>query len=141
MGVITVSGGAGVLISDVAEASASPMPEMPAERAGAPEGAGCRSAPRATRWTRPRRCPQRHLAGRTLHRRDGSEGGYESVLGFFSMHRSLPPIGRDCASNSTPCTIGYPDRLFVLSCRPRRSSVRELRSRRLGACSKTRPAR
>ena len=54
LGVLTVSGGAGVLISDAAEAAGLAMPPMP-EAAQEKLRAWCPSAPRATRWTAPRR--------------------------------------------------------------------------------------
>ncbi len=56
LGVITVSGGAGVLISDTAESVGLAMPEMPVGNAEASCASWCRSARRAIRWMRPRRC-------------------------------------------------------------------------------------
>ena len=55
LGVITVSGGAGVLMSDVAESVGLAMPEMPIGRRRRSCATWCRSARRAIRWMRPRR--------------------------------------------------------------------------------------
>ena len=54
LGMITVSGGAGIIVSDVAEEVGLPMPPMP-DMAQAAEGTGCPSLRRSTRWTAPRR--------------------------------------------------------------------------------------
>ena len=55
LGVITVSGGAGVLMSDVADSVGLAMPEMPVATQKRAARRWCRSARRAIRWMPPRR--------------------------------------------------------------------------------------
>ena len=114
LGVITVSGGAGVLISDVAES------RRPAD-AGDADGrrrrccaTWCRSARRAIRWMRPRRSATTSTLINTFTEAMVREGGYASVLGFFSMtasSRRWPAIREQLNTVKAK----YPDRLYVLS--------------------------
>lgn len=113
LGVITVSGGAGVLISDVAESLGLAMPEMPPEaqerlRAlvpfcapGNPVDATAQVANDVTLV--------RTFTGSMVR-----DGGYASVLGFFSMtasSRRWPAIREQL----NLVKVENPDRLYVLS--------------------------
>lgn len=87
LGVITVSGGAGVLISDVADSLSLPMPEMPAEaqarlRALVPF-CGPRNPVDATAQV-----SNNVELVKTFMDAMVVDGGYSSVLGFFSMTAS-----------------------------------------------------
>src|SRR3984885_1996972 len=113
LGVITVSGGAGVLISDTADAVGLPMPEMPAD------------TQRMLRDLVPF-CAPRNPVDATAQVSNSvalihtftealvKDGDYASVLGFFSMSASSRrwPLIRE---QLNLVKAKYPDRLYVLS--------------------------
>ena len=113
LGVITVSGGAGVLISDVAESLGLAMPEMPPE------------AQRTLRSLVPFCAPRNPVDATAQVSNDVTlvktftesmvrEGGYSSVLGFFSMtasSRRWPQIREQL----NLVRVENPGRLYVLS--------------------------
>ena len=113
LGVITVSGGAGVLISDVAESLGLAMPEMPAE------------AQRKLRALVPFCAPRNPVDATAQVSNDVTlvktftesmvrDGGYASVLGFFSMtasSRRWPQIREQL----NVVRVEHPGRLYVLS--------------------------
>ncbi len=113
LGVITVSGGAGVLISDVAETLGLSMPEMPPE------------AQRKLRSLVPFCAPRNPVDATAQVSNDVTlvktftesmvrEGGYSSVLGFFSMtasSRRWPQIREQL----NLVRVENPGRLYVLS--------------------------
>ena len=112
-GVITVSGGAGVLMSDVAESVGLAMPEMPIE------------AQKRLRELVPFCAPRNPVDATAQVSNDVTlvktftesmvrDGGYTSVLGFFSMtasSRRWPAIREQL----TAVKDENPDRLYVLS--------------------------
>ncbi len=113
LGVITVSGGAGVLISDVAESVGLSMPEMPTD------------AQKRLRDLVPFCAPRNPVDATAQVSNDVTlvktftesmvrDGGYSSVLGFFSMtasSRRWPSIREQLNAVKTE----NPDRLYVLS--------------------------
>jgi acyl-CoA synthetase (NDP forming) len=113
LGVITVSGGAGVLISDVAESLGLAMPEMPAH------------AQQQLRALVPFCAPRNPVDATAQVSNDVTlvkaftesmvrDGGYASVLGFFSMtasSRRWPQIREQL----NIVRVENPDRLYVLS--------------------------
>jgi acyl-CoA synthetase (NDP forming) len=113
LGVITVSGGAGVLISDVAEGLGLAMPEMPV------------AAQKRLRDLVPFCAPRNPVDATAQVSNDVTlvktftesmvrDGGYSSVLGFFSMtasSRRWPSIREQLNAVKTE----NPDRLYVLS--------------------------
>src|SRR6195952_1106840 len=113
LGVITVSGGAGVLISDVAESLGLAMPEMPME------------AQQKLRTLVPFCAPRNPVDATAQVSNDVTlvkmftesmvrDGGYASVLGFFSMtasSRRWPQIREQL----NVVRAENPDRLYVLS--------------------------
>jgi acyl-CoA synthetase (NDP forming) len=113
LGVITVSGGAGVLMSDVADAVGLPMPEMPA------------ATQKTLRDLVPFCAPRNPVDATAQVSNDVTlihtftealvkEGGYGSVLGFFSMtasSRRWPGIREQI----NKVREAYPDRLYALS--------------------------
>jgi acyl-CoA synthetase (NDP forming) len=113
LGVITVSGGAGVLISDTAEAVGLPMPEMPAETQKVLRDLVPFCAPRnpvdATAQVS-NTVALIHTFTEALVK----NGGYSSVLGFFSMtasSRRWPGIREQL----NKVREEYPGRLYALS--------------------------
>lgn len=113
LGVITISGGAGVLISDVAESLNLAMPEMPAE------------AQQRLRQLLPFCAPRNPVDAtaqvfndvtlvKTFTESMVRDGGYSSILAFFSMTASASgwPTIREQLNAAREA---YPDRLYVLS--------------------------
>jgi acyl-CoA synthetase (NDP forming) len=124
LGVITVSGGAGVLISDVAESVGLEMPEMPIE------------SQKRLRDLVPFCAPRNPVDATAQVSNDVSlintftdtminDGGYHSVLGFFSMTASSRrwPVIRE---QLNLVRAKYPDRLYVLSVIAPEERLREL---------------
>jgi acyl-CoA synthetase (NDP forming) len=113
LGVITVSGGAGVLISDTADAVGLPMPEMPADTQKMLRDLVPFCAPRNPVDATAQVSNSVALI-HTFTEALVKDGDYASVLGFFSMtasSRRWPSIREQL--NKT--REAYPDRLYVLS--------------------------
>ncbi len=113
LGVITVSGGAGVLISDVSESVGLSMPEMP------------EATQKHLRELVPFCAPRNPVDATAQVSNDPTlintfteamirDGGYSTVLGFFSMTASSQrwPVIRE---QLNLVKNKYPDRLYVLS--------------------------
>lgn len=113
LGVITVSGGAGVLISDEAERVGLAMPEMPVETQKILRGLVPFCAPRNPVDATAQVSNDVTLV-KTFTEAMVKDGGYSSVLGFFSMTAS----SRRWPSISEQLNVVrdmYPDRLYNLS--------------------------
>jgi acyl-CoA synthetase (NDP forming) len=113
LGVITVSGGAGVLISDVAESVGLSMPEMPIEAQKTLRGLVPFCAPRNPVDATAQVSNDVTLV-KTFTESMVKDGGYSSVLGFFSMtasSRRWPSIREQLNAVKAE----YPDRLYALS--------------------------
>jgi acyl-CoA synthetase (NDP forming) len=113
LGVITVSGGAGVLISDVAESLGLAMPEMPLEAQQKLRALVPFCAPRNPVDATAQVSNDVTLV-KTFTESMVRDGGYASVLGFFSMtasSRRWPQIREQL----NVVRVEYPDRLYVLS--------------------------
>ena len=114
LGVMTISGGAGVLISDAAEAAGVPMPEMPAEAQAVLKAAIPFSSPR-----NPVDCTAQAfndmsaigLFTKTMVR----DGGYSSILAFFTSVGGAPSMVPAIRTQMNAVKERYPDRLYVLS--------------------------
>ena len=124
LGVITVSGGAGVLISDVATDCGLAMPEMPAATQDYLRGLVPFCAPRnpvdATAQVGNDVTLIYKFAEAVLR-----DGGYKSILGFFSMTASSRrwPLTREQLNLAR---AKYPDRLYALSIIAPRDRIAEL---------------
>jgi acyl-CoA synthetase (NDP forming) len=113
LGVITVSGGAGVLISDVADSLGLAMPEMPEHAQTTLRKLVPFCAPRNPVDATAQVVNDVTLV-RTFTESMVKDGGYSSVLGFFSMtasSRRWPAIREQLNAVRT----AYPDRLYVMS--------------------------
>ncbi|HTI81369.1 MAG TPA: acetate--CoA ligase family protein, partial [Acetobacteraceae bacterium] len=113
LGVITVSGGAGVLISDTADAVGLPMPEMPAETQKTLRELVPFCAPRNPVDATAQVSNTVELI-HTFTEALVKDGGYSSVLGFFSMtasSRRWPGIREQL----NKVREAYPGRLYALS--------------------------
>ncbi len=124
LGVLTVSGGAGVLISDASEAVGLPMPEMPQASQDKLRGLISFCAPRNPVDCTAQAVNQTELFGDFLEATAG-DGGYPSVLVFLtqtggstSLAPKLRPFMRDAIAKRR-------DRLWVLSAICSREKVRE----------------
>ncbi len=124
LGVITVSGGAGVLISDVATDAGLAMPEMP------------EATQKYLRELVPFCAPRNPVDATAQMGNDVTliykfaeavlrDGGYSSILGFFSMTASSRrwPLIREQLNLAR---ANYPDRLYVLSIIAQRDRIEEL---------------
>src|SRR5580700_1911278 len=124
LGVITVSGGAGVLISDVASDVGLAMPEMPEASQKYLRGLVPFCAPRnpvdATAQMGNDVTLISKFAEAVVH-----DGGYSSVLGFFSMTASSRrwPMIRE---QLNLVRVKYPGRLYALSIIAPRDRIDEL---------------
>ncbi len=124
LGVITVSGGAGVLVSDAAESLGLAMPEMPAAAQARLKALVPFSAPR-----NPVDCTAQVFNDRSLIGRFAetvvAEGGYSSVLAFFSQTGGAGSIAPDLRRQLNEVKARHPDRLYVLSVLAPPERVRE----------------
>ena len=113
LGVITVSGGAGVLISDVAESLGLAMPEMPLDAQARLRALVPFCAPRNPVDATAQVSNDVSLV-KTFTESMVRDGGYSSVLGFFSMTASAHrwPATRE---QLDAVKAEHPDRLYVLS--------------------------
>lgn len=114
LGVITISGGAGVLISDAAEALGLPMPEMPAGAQASLKAMLPFAAPR-----NPVDCTAQAFNDMTLVSRFTdtmlAEGGYSSILGFFTQVGGADSMAPRLRAQLAASKARHPDRLWVLS--------------------------
>jgi acyl-CoA synthetase (NDP forming) len=114
LGVITVSGGAGVLISDAAEALGLAMPPMPEAAQGRLKALIPFSAP-----GNPVDCTAQvfndlDMIG-AFAESMVADGGYSSVLAFFTQVGGAPSIAPRLRAQLNAVKARHPDRLFVLS--------------------------
>jgi acyl-CoA synthetase (NDP forming) len=114
LGVVTVSGGAGVLISDAAEALGLPMPPMPEAAQATLRALLPFAAP-----GNPVDCTAQALNDITLARRftesTVADGGYASILAFFTQVGGAPTIAPRLRAELKAVRDRHPDRLYVLS--------------------------
>jgi acyl-CoA synthetase (NDP forming) len=114
LGVITVSGGAGVLISDAADAAGVAMPEMPKNAQGRLRSLISFCAPR-----NPIDCTAQ--AFNEFHKFGGfldavcADGNYSTVLGFFSQTGGAPSVAPKLRAALNEARAKFPDRLYVMS--------------------------
>ncbi len=114
LGMVTVSGGAGVLVSDAAEALGLPMPPMPAEAQAKLLALLPFAAPH-----NPVDCTAQALNDISLVGRFTGEmveaGGYASILAFFSQTAGAASIAPKLRAELAAVKARHPDRLYVLS--------------------------
>ncbi len=114
LGVITVSGGGGVLIADAAETLDLAMPEMPAAAQAELKALVPFSAPR-----NPVDCTAQVFNDMSVlgqfARSVARDGGYSSILGFFSQTGGAPSIAAKIREHMNAVKRDFPDRLFVMS--------------------------
>jgi acyl-CoA synthetase (NDP forming) len=113
LGVITVSGGAGVLISDVSESMGVAMPEMPAEAQAKLKALVSFCAPRNPVDATAQVTNDMNLID-VFTESMIVDGGYSSVIAFFSQVMSSRR-GPELRARLKSVRDKHPDRLFVLS--------------------------
>ncbi|MGH7211606.1 MAG: acetate--CoA ligase family protein, partial [Acetobacteraceae bacterium] len=124
LGMMTVSGGAGVLVSDVAEQVGLAMPEMPPEAQARLRGMVSFCAPRNPVDATAQVGNDPSLL-EPVFEAVVRDGGYSSVLGFFTMvasSRRWPGM----LEKLNAVRERHPDRLYVLSVIAPAAQVREL---------------
>ena len=114
LGVITISGGAGVLISDAAERLGLSMPEMPADAQARLKALVPFAAPRNPVDCTAQAFNDMSLIGRFTDSMV-EDGGYASVLGFFTQVGGADSIAPKLRAQMNASKARHPDRLFVLS--------------------------
>ena len=114
LGVITISGGAGVLISDAAEGLGLPLPEMPADAQARLKALLPFAAPR-----NPVDCTAQAFNDMTLIGTFTDsmieDGGYASILGFFTQVGGADSMAPRLRAQLRASMARHPDRLWVLS--------------------------
>ena len=124
LGVLTLSGGAGVIISDAAEACGLPMPPMPEQ------------AQKTLLELLPYASPTNPVDTTAQVLNDMSlvnefteslvrDGGYRSILGFITYTASAASTGPRLRSQLKVVRDKYPDRLFVLTAMGPRERMQE----------------
>ncbi len=112
LGVITVSGGAGIVISDEAERIGLPMPAMPE-----PAQAKLKALLPYASPVNPLDCTAQALNDPSLlesfTRAALEEGGYGAVLCFLTYVAGSPAISEDILSAMKPLRAEYPDRIIA----------------------------
>lgn len=114
LGVITISGGAGVLISDAAEAVGLPLPPMPEAAQARLKALLPFAAPRNPVDCTAQAFNDINLVGTFMHSMV-VDGGYRSVLGFFTQVAGSPTIAPGLRTQLAAIREAHPDRLYVLS--------------------------
>lgn len=114
LGVLTISGGAGVLVSDACEDLGLRLPEMPqgaqAQLKELIPFASVRNPVDCTAQV----LNQLPTIGKFADAIAG-QGGYRSILSFFTQAGGTPSIAPELRQQITAARDRYPDRLFVMS--------------------------
>ena len=114
LGVVTVSGGAGVLISDVADTLGFPLPPMPEAAQDRLRGFVPFCAPRNPVDCTAQAFNQIELVGE-FARAMAVDGGYASCLGFFTQVGGSPTVGPKVRAQMAAVAKQHPDRLWAVS--------------------------
>ena len=127
LGVITISGGAGVLISDAAEAIGLELPAMPEAAQAELKAMLPFAAPRNPVDCTAQAFNDITLVGRFMDRMV-EDGGYSTVLSFFTQVGGSPTIAPKLREQLRGVKARHPDRLYVLSVVARPDQVAEYES-------------
>ncbi len=114
LGVVTISGGAGVLISDAAEAAGLPMPPMPEDAQARLKALVPFASP-----LNPVDCTAQAFNDMGVIGRFAEsmveDGGYASVIAFFTQWGASPSMAPRLRAELKKVLDRHPDRLFLLS--------------------------
>lgn len=114
LGALTLSGGAGVIISDAAEALGLEMPEMPQDAQRRLKALVPFAAPRNPVDATAQVLNDMSLLGRFAEA-TVAEGGYRSIFGFLSYAAGTDIAGPQMRRQMSAVRAKHPDRLYVLS--------------------------
>jgi len=114
LGVLTVSGGAGVLISDAAEAAGVEMPPMPEEAQEKLKKLVPFCAPRNPVDCTAQVTNNLPLIGQFAES-VAADGGYTSILAFWSQTAAGRSVGPKLQEQMRAVRAAHPDRLWVMS--------------------------
>lgn len=114
LGVITISGGAGVLISDAADALGLPMPPMPAEAQRRLKALIPFAAPANPVDCTAQAFNDMSVVG-TFAESMLADGGYRSAIGFFTQVGASASVAPPLREQLRKAVANHPDRLFILS--------------------------
>ncbi|CTQ31262.1 acetate--CoA ligase family protein [Jannaschia rubra] len=113
LGVITVSGGAGIVITDEAERIGLPMPEMPAQAQARLKALLPYAAP-----ANPLDCTAQALNDPSLlesfTRAALADGGYGAVLSFLTYVAGSPAMSETILAAMRPLRAEWPDRIIAI---------------------------
>lgn len=112
LGVLTISGGAGVIVADAAEAEGLPMPSMPEPAQQALRALIPFSSPRNPVDCTAQVLNDPKVIGEFLEQ-TVTAGGYRSVLVFFTYTGGVPSIGSRVRQALVAVRERHPDRLVV----------------------------
>ena len=127
LGVITVSGGAGVIISDAADAIGLPMPEMPQDSQERLLKLLPFAAPRNPVDVTAQFLNEMSLIS-TFTNTLIAEGKYTSILGFFTYTGGAASVAPRLREQLKIARSKHPDCIFVLSLMASREQIREYES-------------
>lgn len=114
LGVITISGGAGVLISDAADALGLPMPPMPEAAQKRLKALIPFSAPANPVDCTAQAFNDMSVVG-TFAESMLADGGYASAIGFFTQVGASASVAPPLREQLKKAVAKHPDRLFILS--------------------------
>ncbi|MGK7861335.1 acetate--CoA ligase family protein [Falsiroseomonas sp. E2-1-a4] len=124
LGVVTISGGAGVLMSDAAEAVGLPMPPMPEEAQAKLKALVPFSSP-----LNPVDCTAQAFNDMSVIGAFAesmvTDGGYASVIAFFTQWGASPSMAPRLRAELKKVLDAHPDRIFLLSILAPLERVRE----------------
>jgi acyl-CoA synthetase (NDP forming) len=124
LGVVTISGGAGVLIADAAEAAGLPMPPMPDDAQVKLKRLVPFASPRNPVDCTAQAFNDMGVVGKFAESM-AADGGYASMIAFFTQWGASPSIAPKLRAELKAVLDAYPDRLFVLSILAPPDRVRE----------------
>jgi len=127
LGVLTVSGGAGVLISDAADALGFAMPAMPEAAQARLKEKISFCAPRNPVDCTAQTFNQPAMIGEFAES-IAVDGGYTSILGFFTQAGGSQSMGPHIRAQMTRVMREHPDRLWCMSVIAPPSMVQEYQS-------------
>jgi acyl-CoA synthetase (NDP forming) len=114
LGVVTISGGAGVLIADAAEAAGLPMPEMPEDAQVKLKALVPFSSPRNPVDCTAQAFNDMKVVG-AFAESMAADGGYTSLIAFFTAWGDSPTMTPPLRAELKKVLDRHPDRLFLLS--------------------------
>jgi acyl-CoA synthetase (NDP forming) len=114
LGVVSISGGAGVMISDAAEEQALPMPPMPEEAQ-----AKLRALIPFSNPSNPVDCTAQIFNDMSMvgafARSMVEDGGYTSLIAFFTNVGASPALAPRLRAELNAVRVDHPDRIWALS--------------------------